>query len=98
MTPVHISASAHLADEPRPYDLRQSTELVRLHRELLGYLRTCQNDHHGTDTMGREYAIEALRELLGETGLGSGIVKVKWKPNQFQPPAERPTVVRKCAE
>ena len=62
-----------MSDEPRTYDLRQPAELARLHRELLGYLRTCQNDHHGTDSAGREYAVQALREILGYSGIGSAV-------------------------
>lgn len=48
---------------PRPYDLSQVSELIRLMRECRGYLHTCRRDHHGTDSKGREYAMEALDKL-----------------------------------
>jgi len=54
---------AHL--KPRPYDLANPEERKRLVREVGGYLRTCEQNHHGTDFMGREYAMEALPLLLG---------------------------------
>lgn len=53
-----------MGNEPRPYDLDDPLEVDRLHREVLGYLHTCRNDHHGTDRSGRDFAIDALRNLV----------------------------------
>ena len=52
-----------MSEKPRPYDLNDPKERRRLFREAWGYLHTCRREHHGTDLAGREYAIEALREL-----------------------------------
>lgn len=46
--------------KPRPYDLTDPEEVARLYREVCGYLHTCRLEHHGTDTKGREYAIQAM--------------------------------------
>jgi hypothetical protein len=50
-------------NDPRPYDLNKSGEIARLHREVYGYLLTCIGQHHGTDRPGRQYALEALKQL-----------------------------------
>lgn len=47
---------------PRAYNLDDPAELLRLHRECYGYLRTCHYKH-GTDWDGRRFAIEALGKL-----------------------------------
>ena len=49
--------------EPRPYNLDDPTEIARLYREVVGYLRACERQHHGTDSMGRAYAYDALVTL-----------------------------------
>lgn len=51
--------------KPRSYDLSQSQEAWRLLRELRGYIHTCHDVHHGTDLAGRQFALEALNEILG---------------------------------
>lgn len=48
---------------PRPYDLTQAAELIRLLRECRGYLHTCRRDHHGTDFQGRQFAMEAIDKI-----------------------------------
>ena len=58
-------AAAIKDNRPRPYDLNDSDELLRLYRECKGYLQTCHGKH-GTDWAGRQFAIDALKEL-GET-------------------------------
>jgi hypothetical protein len=56
---------------PKPYDLNQPSELIRLLRECRGYLHTCRRDHHGTDFQGRQFAMEAIDRICsGEVGLG----------------------------
>lgn len=61
---------ANAFPKPQPYDLTDERELLRLIREVRGYLHTCRRDHHGTDWTGREYAIAALDQISrGETGL-----------------------------
>lgn len=52
---------------PRPYDLADPKETLRLLRETAGYLRVCHNKH-GTDWEGRRYAIEALGALARQMG------------------------------
>lgn len=47
--------------EPRPYDLQDPAEMIRLHRELEGYMRVSLKD--GTDTEGRAHAYAALCEI-----------------------------------
>ena len=51
------------AMKPRPYDLDDPKEFLRLLREVRGYLHTCRNQHHGTDWDGRRFAIAALEQL-----------------------------------
>lgn len=48
---------------PTKYNLDDPAEVKRLLRECEGYLHTCRRDHHGTDFHGREFAMQALREL-----------------------------------
>lgn len=50
--------------KPRPYDLSSASERMRLWRECDGYLRTCERHHHGTDFQGREFARQALGQLV----------------------------------
>ncbi len=53
--------------EPTAYaDLKDPDEIDRLNREVLGYLRTCLSEHHGTDLKGRQFAIKALEMLVKE--------------------------------
>jgi len=53
-----------LADlRPRRFDLNNPVEVRRLLLECEGYLRTCKRHHHGTDFEGRDFAMEALRDL-----------------------------------
>ena len=49
---------------PQAYELTDESELFRLFREMRGYLRTCIKEHHGTDALGRQHAINALDEIL----------------------------------
>jgi len=52
--------------QPRPYDLMDRREVMRLIRECYGYLRTCEKEHHGTDFEGRAYAAEALKKFIDQ--------------------------------
>lgn len=55
---------------PQAYDLTDDRELMRLMREVRGYLSTCRGSHHGTDRSGRDYAIAALDKIVtGEAGV-----------------------------
>jgi hypothetical protein len=54
---------ANVFSMPQPYDLTNDRELMRLMREVLGYLDTCDHKHHGTDYEGRRYAIAALKQI-----------------------------------
>jgi len=47
---------------PRPYDLDDPAELLRLYQEVAGYLRICESC--GTDHSGRRYARQAMDELV----------------------------------
>lgn len=49
---------------PLPYDLQNPKEMERLFREVRGYLRTDIQAGYGTDTKGRQYAIDALDDLV----------------------------------
>ena len=49
-------------NRPRPYNLDDPAELLRLYRETHGYLRICHHEH-GTDWEGRKFAIDALSAL-----------------------------------
>ncbi len=49
--------------KPRPYDLDNADERVRLYRECRGYLHTCHYKH-GTDWEGRKFAMDALDALV----------------------------------
>ena len=61
---------ANVFPNPQPYDLTDERELMRLMREVLGYLDTCRGSHHGTDFEGRKYAIAALNQICkGEIGV-----------------------------
>ena len=53
----------HDYSEPRAYDLTRRSELLRLMRECQGYLHTCRLQHHGTDFKGRQFAIDALKQI-----------------------------------
>ncbi len=55
--------------EPRPYDMKDPSELRRLFHEARGYIYACRS--HGGDTLGRKYAIEAF-EHLKKNGLYIG--------------------------
>jgi hypothetical protein len=64
-------------NEPRKYDIAKPEELKRLHEELLGYLKVSLNANcphcrkayrEGTDFTGRQFAIDALKDLLSEKG------------------------------
>ena len=59
--------------DPKQYDLGKEEELVRLNREVLGYLKACHDEHHGTDFKGRQYAIEALSKLVEDSHLYESI-------------------------
>jgi hypothetical protein len=48
---------------PQPYDLDDPAEIKRLLQECAGYLNTCKRDHHGTDFLGRQFAMVALHRL-----------------------------------
>lgn len=48
--------------KPRPYDLTDPKEIERLYYELAGYMKVSLED--GTDRSGRQYALDALRELV----------------------------------
>ena len=50
------------ANKPRPYDLSDPNELLRLYRETHGYLKICHHKH-GTDWEGRRFAIDAMAAL-----------------------------------
>lgn len=50
--------------EPKQYDLAHPAEQERLIREMRGYLQTCVGEHHGTDKLGRQFAMLALAELV----------------------------------
>ncbi len=54
---------------PKQYDLSEPEELLRLNREVLGYLKACRGEHHGTDFQGRLYAINALSKLVEDSHL-----------------------------
>ena len=45
----------------RPYWLDHSADWERLFRELVGYMRVSLHD--GTDTAGRQHALDALAEI-----------------------------------
>jgi hypothetical protein len=49
------------ANAPRPYDLANPAEVQRLLGEVIGYMRTSLR--HGTDTKGRQFALDALRQM-----------------------------------
>jgi hypothetical protein len=51
---------------PRHYKLDDPAEVHRLHRETLGYLKTCLGRKCGTDLEGREFAIAALSSLVNK--------------------------------
>lgn len=51
-------------NSPRAYDLADAREQRRLFSELRGYLNTCHRHHHGTDSEGRLFAADALKEIL----------------------------------
>lgn len=61
-------AEAVRNNRPRPYDLTNADELVRLYRECRGYLHTCHHKH-GTDWEGRQFAMDALDALAKQTKL-----------------------------
>lgn len=48
---------------PIAYDITKSEDLQRLYREAAGYLKTCQQEHHGTDRRGRQFVLDALTLL-----------------------------------
>ena len=52
--------------EPRAYDLTKQYHIDRLMREVYGYLKTCLREHHGTDFEGRQFALEALEDIVNE--------------------------------
>lgn len=59
----------HIAkNKPRPYNLDDPDELLRLYQECRGYLHTCHKKH-GTDWDGRKFAMEALDALGAKTKL-----------------------------
>jgi hypothetical protein len=47
--------------DPRPYDLSNPAEMIRLYREVSGYMQTCAGC--GTDISGRRHALDALKRL-----------------------------------
>ncbi len=49
-------------NRPRPYDLSKQREVNRLVRELRGYMQVSID--HGTDTEGRQHALDALNTIL----------------------------------
>ena len=49
--------------KPKRFDLDQISEVYRLLSECRGYLHTCHRKH-GTDWEGRQFAMDALDELL----------------------------------
>lgn len=55
-------------NRPRPYNLDDPAELLRLYRECSGYLHTCHHKH-GTDWEGRKFAMDALEDLTKRTQL-----------------------------
>lgn len=62
--------AANAFPKPRPYDLTDERELMRLVREVRGYIHTCRREHHGTDFSGRDYAMAALDKIIrGEIGI-----------------------------
>lgn len=48
-------------NKPRAYDLSDPAEVRRLLGETIGYMRVSLR--HGTDTEGREFALDGLKEL-----------------------------------
>jgi hypothetical protein len=59
--------------EPQKYELTNPDEIKRLYHELLGYMKvslnaSCPHCHksyrEGTDFNGRQFAIDALEELV----------------------------------
>ncbi len=48
--------------KPSPFDISKPEEVKRLHRELLAYMKI--SVHDGTDFAGRQYAFQALKQLV----------------------------------
>lgn len=61
---MNVEARSSKFATPQAYDLRDESEVARLVREVRGYLKTCIKEHHGTDALGRQYAVNALDEIL----------------------------------
>ena len=51
---------------PRAYDLDDQKDVLRLFREVRGYLHTCRRQHHGTDMEGWWFAIDAVEKLIAK--------------------------------
>lgn len=51
---------------PRPYDLNDPAEILRLFREVRGYLHTCRREHHGGDWEGRRHAVNAIESMVDD--------------------------------
>lgn len=60
-----MEARKKFTGQPRPiaYSVDDTSEVYRLLSECKGYLRTCHHNH-GTDWEGRQFAMDALDELL----------------------------------
>ncbi len=61
---MNAPPKSNVLRKPQAYDLSDHAELMRLMREVRGYLRTCIDEHHGTDRDGRQFAMSALDEIL----------------------------------
>ena len=63
--PIRIKS----VNPPRPFNLKEPTELVRWFREMEGYMN-CSNGmdfiNAGTDFKGRKFALEAFHEMRKE--------------------------------
>jgi hypothetical protein len=51
--------------EPRPFNLDDEDERIRLIHEIAGYIRVSRKQfiNDGTDQPGRQYAYEAIQDL-----------------------------------
>lgn len=65
------------ASRPRPYDLYKPEECARLLRETLGYAHVSLLKKEGTDLLGREFAVDALKHamMLGYRLVPPGTIK-----------------------
>lgn len=64
--------------DPKPYDLNKKDDIERLIRELKSYMTVSLKD--GTDSEGRQYALDALTEIV------NGGYEVSLDTEPFEPP------------